>query len=130
MGPLSKPAPLVSWPIVREDCDQAIPGRAISAFINNGSCHFSPTNVFADGLIECWEFVDIPILRMKVHKRWIVPFPLPRQEISIFNLGFGLPTDAEWWQTPESIISQVESTLRDLNPNSADWLDMKGKAKF
>src|SRR5688572_13184862 len=106
MGPLFNPVALVSWPIVRKDGDEGIPGRAISAFINNASCHLAPTNVFADGLIECWEFVDVSIFRTKVHKRWIVPFPLQRQEISIHHLGWGEPTDAEWWQTPESIISQ------------------------
>src|SRR5262245_37924715 len=62
-------------------------GKAIPAFIHNGSYFLSKIDVYADGAINCWGFVDLPLFRAKLAQGWVVPRARVRSTLSIHNLG-------------------------------------------
>ena len=92
--------------------------RSISLFINNGQCHLTTVDVYEDGAINCWGFVDRELFKNKVRARWVVSRPKAGQHLSVHNFGFTGISDGCWLQSPESIVAIVESTLRMLNPSA------------
>jgi hypothetical protein len=115
-----------SWPIVRTKPVSKTYGRAISVFINNGSCHLVTVDAYADGAIDCWGFVDRALFLNKLRSNWVVPAPKPGQDLSVFDFGYTGIDRAVWVQTSQSIAQVVESTIRELNPGMSGLLDMHG----
>src|SRR5882672_3383334 len=96
-----KPTPFSSWPIVRAKPGGKTYGRAIQLFINNWQCHLTIVDVFSDGAVDCWGFVDLNLFHEKLRSRWVVPFPARAdQHISVFHFGMTRFCRAEWLQTP------------------------------
>lgn len=114
------------WPIVRTKPVQKTYGQAISVFINNGSCHLVTVDVYSDGAIDCWGFVDRALFREKLGSNWVVPAPKAGQDLSVFDFGSTGIERGVWVQTSQSIAHVVESTIRELNPGMKDLLDMHG----
>src|SRR5262245_58553150 len=65
--------PLAGWRIVRTRPQPRTYGKAIPAFIHNFSYHLVTVDVYADGAINCWGFVDLPLFRGKLAQGWVVP---------------------------------------------------------
>ncbi len=101
-------------------------GKAIPAFIHNGSYHLSTLDVYADGAINCWGFVDLPLFREKLIQGWVVPQATVGGTLSIHNLGLARVTAAQWDLTPGAIERQVMLALRELNPALEGLIDMQG----
>ena len=127
MWPFKKKIPFNSWPIVRTKPNGKKYGRAIQLFINNMQCHLTTINVFSDGAVDCWGFVDLNLFRQKLRLRWVVPGPAKADQcISVFHFGMTGCRNAEWLQNSDSIISEVESIVSALNPERKDLVDMQG----
>lgn len=126
MWPFQRNTPLSSWPIVRIEPGGRVHGRAFSLFINNWSCHLAEIEVFADGAINCWGFVDRDLFRQKLSQRWVVAGPKPNQEISVFQLGTTKVVDGRWHQSRGTIEAQVLAAINQLNPQMTNLVDMEG----
>lgn len=114
------------WPIVRTVPIQRTYGQAISVFINNGSCHLVTVDVYADGAIDCWGFVDRALFLKKLGSKWVVAAPESGQDLFVFNFGSTGIESGVWVQSAQSIANVVESIIQELNPSMTDLLDMHG----
>ena len=128
MWPFKKKAtPFNTWPIVRTKPNGKKYGHAIQLFINNWQCHLTTVDVFSDGAVDCWGFVDLELFRQKLRSRWVVPNPTkPDQNISVFHFGITGFRNAEWFQDSASIAAEVESIVKSLNPERQNLIDMEG----
>jgi uncharacterized protein (TIGR02996 family) len=118
--------PSAGWRIFREAPAPRIYGRAIPAFIHNGSYFLSTVDVYADGAINCWGFVDLPLFREKLTRGWVVPQARVGGTLSIHNLGQARVAAAQWDLNPGAIERRVNLALRELNPKMEGLLDMQG----
>lgn len=128
MWPFNKQSPeLQTWPIVRTKPTQKTYGRAISVFINNMQCHLTTVDAYSDGAVDAWGFLDLSLFKAKLQKRWVVSAPKDdKQIISVFNFGMTGFRRGEWWQTPTTILNEVESIVKSLNPTMTGLIDMEG----
>ena len=115
-----------SWPIVRTKPGGKKYGRSIRLFINNWQCHLATVDVYEDGAIDCWGFVDRSIFRDKVASRWPVARPQRDQHISVFHFGHAEPVDGAWFHDGDDILRAVDLELGRLNPEGKDLVDMQG----
>ncbi|WP_324027519.1 hypothetical protein QSV08_06120 [Maribacter sp. BPC-D8] len=91
-------------------------GFSIPGIIHNMQYHFTDLQVYSDGLISCWEMVDLSILRNKINQGWIVTKIPNGEAISIFNLGNWYIEQGEWDHTKESLYEFISSLIKRLNP--------------
>src|SRR5438045_8434437 len=96
------------WKIVRTKPFDRRYGRAIPVFIRNGNYHLASVDVYSDGAIDCWGFVDRTIFPSKVRSGWVSTQPPKGSVISIFSLGNSKVEDAHWIQSLEDIQQEVE----------------------
>jgi hypothetical protein len=115
-----------SWPIVRSKPVGKTYGRSISMFINNKQCYLATVDVYEDGSIDCWGFVDRALFRIKVDAGWVVPGPSKDQPMSIFHFDDARINDGKWFQTGSSIVEKVDATIRSLNPGMEGLIDWQG----
>jgi hypothetical protein len=118
--------PLVGWRIARTRTLPRTHGRAIPAFIHNGSYFLSAVEVYADGAINCWGYVDLPLFRGKLAQGWVVPRAEVGGTLSIHNLGQARVAAAEWDLAPGDVEGLVMDVLRELNPTLEGLIDMQG----
>lgn len=103
-----------------------INGISIPGIIYNYSYHIVDLKIYEDGLIDCWEFVDLPLLREKISKNWIVSSIPDNSDISVFGLGSWKINNGKWLNNKEQLYDLLESYVRKLNPNMLNLFDMKG----
>lgn len=115
-----------SWPIVRSKPIGKTYGRSISLLINNWNCHVTTVDVYEDGSIDCWGFVDLALFREKLRAKWVVPRPKTDQSLSVYNFGFTGVQEGAWAQTTRAISKEVELVVRRLNPKMHNLVDMHG----
>ncbi|MCP3469380.1 hypothetical protein NLM33_03450 [Bradyrhizobium sp. CCGUVB1N3] len=115
-----------SWPIVRSQPAGRTYGRSISLFINNMECHLTTVDVYEDGSIDCWGFVDRALFKTKVGARWVVSGQARDQLLSVFNFGAARVNDAKWFQPQHRIVEQVDAIIGFLNPSMQGLIDMHG----
>jgi uncharacterized protein (TIGR02996 family) len=118
--------PQAGWRIARTGSGGKTYGKAVPVFIHNGSYYLSTVDVYADGAIYCWGFVDLPLFRGKLAQGWVVPRAEVGGAIGIHNLGQARVAAAEWDHTPDDIEREVMEVLRELNPAMEGLLDMQG----
>lgn len=114
------------WKVFRTKPVRESDGFAVPTFIHNGSYHLSKIEVYEDGAIDCWGFLDLDLFRKKAKSGWVATKPTPGERVSIFNLGSAEVVDAKWRCETRNIITAVEAVLRQLNPSQAGLLDMEG----
>ena len=78
--------------------------------------HFTDLQVYSDGLISCWEMVDLHIFKDKLNKGWVVTSIPDGEAISIFNLGNWKIQQGKWLHTKETLYEFVFSLVKRLNP--------------
>ena len=118
-----------SWPIVRTRPLGITYGRSISLFINTSdSCCLTTADVYEDGSVHCWGFVDLELFLEKLSSNRIVPAPAKNQRLSVHNFGKTRIKNGTWGQTSESIAQEVKAIVRRLNPEMKNLIDMEGSA--
>jgi uncharacterized protein (TIGR02996 family) len=118
--------PQAGWRIVRMGTPPKVYGKAIPAFIHNGDYFLSTVDTYADGAINCWGFVDLPLFRGKLAQGWVVPRAEMGGTLSIHNLGQARVAAAQWDLTTDDLERNVKDTLREFNPAMEGLLDMQG----
>ena len=108
--------------IYRVEDGRRIEGVARPVFIHNFTYHLTDLRVFADGLIDCWEWVDLEGLREKLECGWVVTEVPEGGEISAFELGRWKAADPMFGLTAEMLLGEVADDIERLNgrPDSTD----------
>ena len=106
---------------------EVIEGFSIPCIIHNMQYHFTDLQVYSDGLISCWEMVDLAMFKDKLNKDWVVTSIPEGEAISIFNLGNWYIEKGEWQYTKETLYDFVNSLVKQLNPTSENLHNYKGK---
>ncbi|MFT5618387.1 MAG: hypothetical protein ACI85I_001620 [Arenicella sp.] len=107
----------------REEGDKIIKGISLPVFIHNMNYHLTNINVYEDGMIDCWELVDLNGFKEKIKSGW-VKTQLPKGEnVSAFPLGnfevrnfYPNRTETELVKEVEHIINKFKGkkTLGDI----------------
>lgn len=117
------------WDIVCEGQNEGLlRGKALPFFIHNLDYHLTTVNVYEDGAIDAWGFLDLPLFDAKCKQGWVCAEVPDGQEISIFNLGRASVSSASWRLSSKSIYKEVVHAIRAYNPKMKDLIDMKGEA--
>ena len=116
---------MYSWPIVRTRPNGKHRGRSLSVFINNGQCHLTTVDAYSDGAIDAWGFLDFNLFEKKLKSRWVVTRPRTDQSISVHNFGATKTKDAAWDLSDDHIRSGALETIRSLNPEMKNLVDMR-----
>ena len=95
---------------------EVLEGFSIPGIIHNMQYHFTDLQVYSDGLISCWEMVDLVMFKDKLNKGWVVTSIPDGEAISIFNLGYWHIDQGEWQHTKETLYDYVYSLVKRLNP--------------
>lgn len=114
------------WLIRRTKPIGTFSGYAIPVFIRNWDYHLTTVDVYGDGAIDAWGFLDRDLFDVKLKKGWVWPQPPNGGRLSIFNLGCCTARDSCWTHTPTSFRACVHNTIKKLNPTLKDLLDMHG----
>ncbi|MFI0411854.1 NADAR family protein [Actinomadura sp. 3N508] len=98
-----------------------VEGVARPIFIHNFSYHLTDLLVFADGAINCWDWVDLDGLREKLESGWVVTQVPEGAEVSAYGLGSWKAAEARFGLTAEMLLGEVADDLDRLNgrPDSA-----------
>lgn len=107
----TKPADLTT--ITRTE---TLEGFSIAGIIHNMQYHFTDLQVYSDGLISCWEMVDLSMFKDKLNKGWVVTSIPDGETISIFSLGHWNIEEGKWQHTKETLYDYVYSLVKRLNP--------------
>ena len=95
--------------------DKQIAGKTFYAIVKNGHYFFSNLIVYADGLIWCWELMDLSTLKEKLQSGWI-RINLPKDgELHIGGLGRISYHELIPEKTNEDFIKEIEDAITELN---------------
>jgi hypothetical protein len=107
---------------------QRVEGLTTPVFIHNGPSFFLiELPVFADGLVDAWELVDLPLFREKVASGWVTPTAPEAAKVSVHGLNQWTISDGQWELDSTALIARVESMLRTLNPRMENLHDCHGR---
>lgn len=106
---------------------KTIDGLVTPAFIHNGNYYFINMPVFADGLVNCWEMVDLAIFRSKLQSGWVVGAVPDGQTVSVHGLGAWTASGGQWELSTNDLYEQVLSLVRQLNPRMENLHDCQGR---
>jgi len=104
-----------------------IRGHEFPGIIHNGSYFLTELQVFADGLINCWEMVDLPMFKEKLRRGWVVTSIPAGSELSIHGIGSLAVTSPTWAHTPKSLVKYVQGIIKTLNPRMENLYDCHGR---
>jgi hypothetical protein len=107
---------------------EVLEGFSIPGIIHNMQYHFIDLQVYSDGLISCWEMVDLPMFKDKLNKGWVVTSIPNGEAISIFNLGHWYIEQGEWQHNKETLYDYVYSLVKVLNPTLDNLYNYNGNS--
>jgi hypothetical protein len=93
-----------------------IQGIVTPAIIHNSNYFFINLPVHANGLIDAWDMLDLPLFLEKLQRGWVVTQIPNGEHISIHGLGDWEVQDGQWEYTADSFYKHVLSLIRELNP--------------
>jgi hypothetical protein len=104
-----------------------IRGFTFPGIIHNGGYYFTDLEVFADGLVNCWEMVDFPLFKAKLRKGWVVTSIPDGAVLGIHGIGDVEVAEPEWAHTPDSLVAFVKDMVKALNPRLENLYDCHGR---
>jgi hypothetical protein len=104
-----------------------IRGYEFPGIIHNGSYFLTDLQVFADGLVNCWEMVDLPMFKRKLGQGWVVTSIPEGASLSIHGIGSVRVGFPEWQHTPKTIVKFVREVVKTLNPRMENLHDCHGR---
>lgn len=106
---------------------QEIDGFSIPAIICNLQYHLTGLQVYRDGLIYCWEMVDLDLFRKKLNRNWVVPSIPDGEFFSAFSLGHCRVVNGNWLYNKQTYYKYIFSLVKELNPELENLYNCKGK---
>jgi len=90
-------------------------GEVFWGIVNNWNYYLTEITVFSDGMIRCWELMDLETFKEKLKSGWI-KISLPKnEELRIPNLGVVNVKDFLPEKTNEDFIKEIEDAITELN---------------
>ncbi len=112
-------------------------GWCMPVIIRNGSFFYTKLLAFEDGVVDCWEGLDLALFRKKMQTRWIATETKVGEELSIFNLGSMTVRQSEPLVDRAQIEARVEEAIRYFNPTLSNMVDLhddpvevRGKVRY
>ncbi|MBB5637024.1 hypothetical protein HDE68_002937 [Pedobacter cryoconitis] len=105
---------------------EIIEGFSIPGIILNMHYYYTDVQVYSDGLISCWDMVDLQMFKDKLNKNWITTSVPDGQAISIFSLGRWYIDKGDWIHTKETLYDYVYSLIKRLNPTTENLHNYNG----
>lgn len=96
---------------------KTLEGTRIPGIINNMQYFYINLDVYEDGMINCWELVDLEGLKEKLEIGWLVPSIPHGENISIHGLGEYEIITGSWNYNKNSYYEYIKETIERLNPN-------------
>ncbi|WP_437913229.1 hypothetical protein WME73_41780 [Sorangium sp. So ce302] len=107
---------------------KTIDGIVTPAFIHNGpSFFFVDLPVFADGLVDCWELLDLALFRDRLRSGWVTPHPSDPAEVSVHGLAAWTTAGGRWELDADGLFERVLALVRQLNPRMENLHDCHGR---
>jgi predicted NAD-dependent protein-ADP-ribosyltransferase YbiA (DUF1768 family) len=95
---------------------EQIEGTWRPIFIRNGPTYFlTDLLVFADGAINCWDWVDLDGLREKLERGWVATHLEPGSQASAHHLASWRFDEPQMWLTAEELLGEVADEIDQLN---------------
>ena len=104
-----------------------IRGYEVPRIIHNGSYFLTELQVFADGLINCWQMVDLPMFKEKLHRGWVVTSIPDREALSIHGVGSVTVMSPAWDHNTKSLVKFIQDVVKTLNPRMENLHDCHGR---
>lgn len=95
---------------------RTIEGTQIPGIIKNMQYFYINLDVYEDGMVNCWELVDLEKLKEKLRINWLVTSIPNGETISIHGLGSYKIEAANWHYDKKSYYKYIEKTITRLNP--------------
>ncbi|MFF2014871.1 hypothetical protein [Paenibacillus sp. NPDC058177] len=93
-----------------------IEGTRVPGIINNNQYFYINVDVYEDGMVNCWELVDLTGAKEKLEAGWLVTRVPEGESLSIHGLGAYKIASAEWAFDETSYLRYLQDTVRTLNP--------------
>lgn len=93
-----------------------VEGTTISGIIHNGQYFYTNIEIYEDGMIHCWELVDLNGLKEKIASGWLVSQIPNGKNVSIHGLGTYGVASAEWKFDRDEYEDYIHTTIKKLNP--------------
>jgi len=107
---------------------KTIDGFVTPVFIHNGpSYFFINLEVYADGLVNCWELVDLSLFKEKQRSGWVTTSVPDGQEIHVHGLGAWTIKGGRWPVSSKDLFKHVTDLVRELNPRMENLHDCHGR---
>lgn len=95
---------------------QGIYGIQIPSIINNHNYFYNSLSIYSNGLVDCWELVDLDFLKQKIQEKWIVCSIPDGEDISIHHLGNWKIRESIWEFNEETYYDYILKMIKHLNP--------------
>ena len=116
-----------AWPVVSRKRDGRR-GWALPIWIHNGTYFYTQLVVFEDGVVDCWDGLDLPLFRKKLGTGWIAA-DVPRGgSISVHGLGYATIDGTEPLFPIGELEPRVMEAVRSWNPELRGLIDLHGEA--
>src|SRR5262245_19656079 len=105
-----------------------IDGLVTPAFIHNGPTFFLvDLPIYADGLIDCWEMVDLALFQAKLRSGWVTPGVDEGAPIGVHGLGTWTASGGAWDLDADGLLARIKELLATLNPRMENLHDCHGR---
>lgn len=99
----------------REENGKLIKGVSLPVFIHNVNYHLTDIHIYEDGLIDCWELVDLDGFKERIRTGWIKTRLPDGKDISVMPMGH-IEIKKFWpGRTEDELIKEVIDILKWLN---------------
>lgn len=95
---------------------KVIEGTRIPGIIKNSQYYYINLDVYEDGMVNCWELVDLKGLEEKLRINWLVPQIPEGENISIHGLGCYKIKSAKWKYDKRTYCKYINKVIKQLNP--------------
>src|SRR3954463_10490746 len=106
---------------------QRVHGVVTPAIIHNGGYFFVNLQVYADGLVDCWELLDLALFEGKLRSGWVQTSIPDGNAIDVHGLGSWIIADGRWDLDAQAMYARVVELVRELNPRMENLHDCHGR---
>ena len=102
-------------------------GKTVYSFICNGGYYaLIDLPVYEDGVIDCWEEVDLDELMLKIDQGWLTPQVPKNDQFSIHHLATLEIKEASWLFNKNNYYEFIVSVVQSMNPTMNNLYKLQG----
>ncbi|MCX7748204.1 MAG: hypothetical protein N2645_15160 [Clostridia bacterium] len=95
---------------------KTVEGTKVPGIIRNIQYFYINVDVYEDGMVNCWELVDLDGLEEKLRTSWLLPQVPEGENISIHGLGCYKIQSAVWKYNNRTYYKYIKGIIKKLNP--------------